>query len=530
LTKSEPAFLRHLHWRDLLISASFANLAFLRVWHDLLYFKPYAEFWMKRPPAPALLFGVMLDVAALALLLWGAIFWARRYLDGRYAVWGRRLFILPLIFPLNAVLQIVMVSSATLIWKAPVELGPRRFAAFCLVVVITFALALIPWPKQIARGAALFLILLSPALAATFGRAIYRASVPAPADFADRPSAPRIPGTVSRPHLLWMIFDELDYRLAFVDRDPTVQLPELDRLKSEAFFATHAFPPSRRTPTSLPMLLTGTHIDDVIPVGHASLLLKPADGSPPFPLDSAETVFSAARRMGLNSALVGWYLPYGRILGGQVNSCFWTPAAFTIRNSADWHSLPAAMRDEARTLFETGLLYSALGKSLLATAHARDYHEMFAATQTALGNSDNNLVFVHFGIPHFPFFYNRFKGDDSGGLRTIDGYLDQLVLVDRTFGALRRQMEANGTWNGTTVLLTSDHFYRSAQALDGNSDSRIPFLLKLPGQTAPLVYDRPFGTISSKALLLAIASGTVATPQDVAAWLDRNGAPGIPLR
>ena len=45
------------------------------------------------------------------------------------------------------------------------------------------------------------------------------------------------------PRVLWVIADEWDYRLTFVDRNPTLQLPEIDRLRGTSLYADHASPP-----------------------------------------------------------------------------------------------------------------------------------------------------------------------------------------------------------------------------------------------------------------------------------------------
>ena len=40
-------------------------------------------------------------------------------------------------------------------------------------------------------------------------------------------------------------------------------------------------------------------------------------------------------------------------------------------------------------------------------------------------------------------------------------------------------MKSAGLWESTTVLISADHPYRESEALDGKSDPRVPFLLKL---------------------------------------------------
>jgi arylsulfatase A-like enzyme len=81
-------------------------------------------------------------------------------------------------------------------------------------------------------------------------------------------------------------------------------------------------------------------------------------------------------------------------------------------------------------------------------------------------------------------------------------------------------MEQAGMWDGTTVLISSDHGYRGAEVLDGKKDSRIPFILKLAGQKQGRDYSPEFNTIVTSDLLLSILRGELQTPEAVSSWLD----------
>ena len=97
-----------------------------------------------------------------------------------------------------------------------------------------------------------------------------------------------------------------------------------------------------------------------------------------------------------------------------------------------------------------------------------------------------------------------------------------LALADRTLGELRAAMESAGLWDRATILISSDHPYREAMTLDGKSDPRIPFLLKLAGAGDPLSYGAAFNTVLSRDLLIAILNGKVDNSSGVADWLDRR--------
>jgi arylsulfatase A-like enzyme len=90
---------------------------------------------------------------------------------------------------------------------------------------------------------------------------------------------------------------------------------------------------------------------------------------------------------------------------------------------------------------------------------------------------------VHFSVPHFPFVF------DAGGfnppfdpLRTSPdtAYARQVGYVDRLFGSLMQHMHAEGTYDGTTIVVLADHGFRFGGA-EKNS-RQIPFIVKRAGQ------------------------------------------------
>ena len=134
----------------------------------------------------------------------------------------------------------------------------------------------------------------------------------------------------------------------------------------------------------------------------------------------------------------------------------------------------------------------------------------------------SGFTLVHLPIPHAPHAYDRKTGEFTLGNSPIAGYVDSLALLDRTIGEIRRSMEKAGTWDSTTVLFTSDHPYRESMQLDGKSDPRIPYILKLASQKEGVEYTPRFNTVLTADLLIAVLRGEIADVASAAAWLDRN--------
>src|SRR5207249_971555 len=138
-------------------------------------------------------------------------------------------------------------------------------------------------------------------------------------------SIPRPPAMSAgiQPHIVWIIFDEIDQRIAFSERPGGLQLPELDRIRAESLYATNAFPPGGATYLSLPALFTGLPITEAVPSSPSELSLTLASTNTVVGWSKLPTIFSRARALGVNTALVGWYHPYDRLFGASLNYCSW---------------------------------------------------------------------------------------------------------------------------------------------------------------------------------------------------------------
>ncbi len=173
------------------------------------------------------------------------------------------------------------------------------------------------------------------------------------------------------------------------------------------------------------------------------------------------------------------------------------------------------------SLVETNAL-SPFGQSQGTRSKVRMYNEWMERAKNALSDPTMGFVFLHAPVPHAPHPYNRFTGRFDERNNPLQGYVDSLALMDRMLSELRVEMEKNGAWARTTLLLSADHPFRAAQGIDGKFDIRVPFMLKLPGQTTAAAFDTPFNTIVAANLLLSIMHGEVSTVPDVVSWLERH--------
>jgi hypothetical protein len=473
---------------------------------------------MKRPPPAAEYYAAMTDVLIGALALWALVTAARHYLAPSWFRWVRIAFLLSLALPLNALRAILSQQFSYL--RSPLFEVVGTYGVLLIAVMLggglVWLIALHYRPaSHIAAGVLAFFLPLVPL---TFAQAVWKAVHYDDSEYRVK-LAPLIPTARELPRTLWIVCDEWDYSLTFEDRDPSLSLPNIDRLRTETLFTSNAHPPGPETPISIPGYVTGKLVKAVYYQGPHQLQMAYRDSDRRVLLGEEPNVFGRVRALGLNSAVVGWFHPYCGLFPNDLVSCDWWEMA--MQHNSMGRTFGAAVSGEAKSLFETNLL-SPFGQSLSLREHIATYHAIVAAAKNTVNNRQFQFTYVHLPVPHAPFGYNRKTGRFDLSNSPVKGYVDSLALLDRTLGDLRQSMESAGTWDDTTVLITTDHPYREAELLHGKFDPRIPLFLKLAGQHQGLSYSAPFNTILLQDLLLAVLRGEVTDAPAAARWLDAN--------
>ena len=423
-----------------------------------------------------------------------------RWLHRRYGVWASAPILFTITLPaVNAVAHLIAASFP--------QLGTRDSAA---LLVILFCVTALIARKRTFAVCSTVLVTLSPMIGieAVLSLAVDRTA--RATEYADSPLAPLVAQN-SLPRVVWIIFDELDYRLSFQDRPSDLAMPHFDQLRAESIFARNAISPANNTLSSVTSLLTGTTIKSISPLDSSHAITDR------IPLRSRPTIFSTVHRMGGNAAVSGWYLPYCRLFSTDLAACS-GHGVVNIVNETSGTFFESVILQQ-RSLFEAGN-YSVFRPALRQEQYVRMIQAMREEAQRYAADPSLNFVFLHLPTPHAPHFYDRhsrtFAGRNPGAARS---YPDSLALADLILGEVRESMTSAGLWDKTTVLVSSDHPNRASKDLDGKSDPRVPFLLKLAGQTSGVSYTAPIHTIVTKPLLEAILAGQVATPEQAINWL-----------
>jgi len=524
--------------RDAAISLSLANLCFLKVWGKML--SGAGAYFNEFPIAYA---GILFDVLVLALVFFTGIAIARRVsntLLSKIAHWS---FLLAILTALNG----IALLSLTLSGVTPGALLGREVAYFGGITCTALALfAAIKWNAHVVRFAPRIILALCPFVLFTFSQTVWKLTrnvgVAHAAERAAATSEGQRQKATSR--VLWIIFDEMDQHVSFAARPENIKLPELDRLKSEAVYATNAFPPAPLTYMSMPALITGRLVSKVSPTSSDELMISFDGEKQAVGWSTQPNVFSAARQSGFHTGLVGWCHPYCEVIGGSLTKC-----EAVKENSNQEISLPASMFSQLEGLISTIPLVQQTATPLVQRVdfinkiitraerlkYIVRYKRVLEGALRASADADLDLVMIHSPAPHPPGIYDSEKNDFS--LDSRNGYIDNLELVDRTVGDLRRAMEAKGLWDKTTVIISADHWWRTEMwsrgpffnrrdaAVAGNKmDHRVPFIVKLAGRREPVTYSQSFNTVVTHDLILALLRGELSGSESIVTWLDNHRA------
>jgi hypothetical protein len=544
LSLSPPA---RAHLKDFLVCFSLANLCFLRRWYDLERLKEHPmDYYRTGPANPTLLLATLIAASLLAAVFWVAWLCLERWPTPRRMQFARGIFLLLLIFPLESVRRYWNSEGNRADWLT-------NGSVLAIEALLVFGLVLTMLGNQrvvrAARRVTLLLILLFPALMIDFATA--RVSAEPASAYQPKPPLPMLPHTpgVKRRRVVWMLFDEMDQRLVFQLRQPQVDLPNLDRLRSESLVAGHARQTAPWTTLALPSLLSGRIYDRAAVIDSDTLRVF-LDGSPQgFSWRDQPNIFKQARSLGLNGEVVGWHHPYCRVLGDSTVRCLEAssgPYGALLREmSVADDGLPQAVKflfelqlRNLRDLWHWNVSANADNEreDYIQSHQLQQYFQIRDRAYAGAADPQIDLLFIHFPLPHLFGIYNRARGEFT--LNNSLGYTDNLALVDRTVGEIRHAIEQAGLWDSTSILITSDHGLRpewwrghmgwtpELERLTGGVQSEtVPFIVKLAGENHGEVYERAFSSVLTSGLVLEMLNGGVDTPEEAAAWLDgKQGA------
>lgn len=475
--------------KEFIIAFSLSNLCFYNI---ILRFFYKNKFYIKDIPGAKEYIALILAELLITALFWLAWRLVKK-INNRYLILFAKFFV--------CLLVLIFIYDVARDISSFINLNLKIFR---IVFFITITFLIIK--KFMSKAAVFFILLLAPFAGIIFFQSLQNITM----DLKQKP-APKIEQPIfayqdNSPRILWLVFDELDYLNTFVDRPKSLEMPTFDRLLQQSVSAQNAYSPSKSTATSLPSLIDGKIVYTVSIANHETLRIKYLDSKEFTDWGSQPNVFSKARKLKVNTAFVGDYLPYTRLIGKDVTFCDWYQYYPRYNN-------PGSIGNNIWRQIKMLLI----GPAKHHLQRKESYYDIQNLTKNLVSDPKFSLVMIHNPIPHHPHFYQYpwWKGLSS------EGYINALKLVDLTVKEIRELMEEQGTWDKTTIIISSDHSLR--RGLFDKKDRRVPFIVKFAGQKHPIAYEPAFNTIITQDLVLAILRNETTSPEKVTEFLNQNG-------
>jgi hypothetical protein len=277
------------------------------------------------------------------------------------------------------------------------------------------------------------------------------------------------------------LFDELSYRFVYRHEQLRSDLPYLRRLSEAATNYHAAMAPNDRTITSLPGLLASRDFLDVTVVEDGIFESRPTGDQVPLDLNGPNGLFRRAKANGLRTEMVGYYLPYCRLLAGVADACV-SYSWYNYSTAADGFS-PFNPILTNIVLWPYQPPFGLLKVPALSSLQRRIVELTTAAAVADLQVGSPRFRFVHFSVPHHPFVFDRqgYHPAADPMLKNAENHKRQLEYVDTLVGRLVDQLQQAGVFESSTVVVMSDHEYRWPPLAKPDS-MHIPLIVKHPGQ------------------------------------------------
>jgi hypothetical protein len=281
-----------------------------------------------------------------------------------------------------------------------------------------------------------------------------------------------------------LLFDELSFAYLYERGDVRTDYPAFRRLSATStnYLAVQA--PADETLVSLPGYLAGRRVKRVS-VEEMDLMEVGEEGElSPFGFSDPPGLFATAKRLGYQTEMAGYYLPYCSLLGDLVDEC--RSLSFYNASGVTEGFSPLSPIMTALIMWPRQFPFGVVKNVPFARLQRGLVEELSAFARRPLDGAKPVFRFVHFSVPHLPFVFD--EGGYNPGLNPVrtspdDGYRRQLRFVDRLLGGLITDMQRDDSFDRTTLVVLADHGFRFG-GLEQDL-LHIPFIVKKAGQRVP---------------------------------------------
>jgi hypothetical protein len=259
---------------------------------------------------------------------------------------------------------------------------------------------------------------------------------------------------------------------------------------------------------------------------------RAASGGAWQPLDQQSTIFGEAWKLGWNPGVAGWYNPYCRLFPDVLARCSWQfsdnipgvdlPLSYDESVAENMLAL-MPLRTDVEYIFRHRLDNS---------THRRDYEDVMKNAEDLLRDPRIRFAFLHMPVPHPPGIYDR----STHRVSSHGDYLDNLVLADDALGALMKILRSTQNDQQTTVIVSSDHSWRTIWwkpglawsdeeervSNGGKFDLRPVLMVRLAGSDTGELISKPASVLTVHSILDGLLRGDIRTQTDLEHLIDQS--------
>jgi Sulfatase len=474
----------------------------------------HSDLYHRVLPLNSVYWGVVIDLAIVCALAGGVLSLLKKTDSTQRSAWW-------------AMIAAVLLwrLHLFLIWQGSIPARPVK-PNITLLVCIGIGLALRFTSRagyqRMVQGLQLVLGLVGVCIFWIMPELLYTAIHPEP---HEQPGFARVVPQAVKPErrVVWVVFDELSQDQLTDHRQPGIDLPAFDRLRSESVTFSNVQPAGYYTELVLPSLLWGNIVKGERSNLDGQLSVKTNNGWQRFPAD--QSIFADAHRAGWSTGVAGWYNPYCRTYAAELDRCRWLlstpiPGEYSPQQSVVWNVFAPVRKSVLR------LVGHKFRAPTNAVVHASDYSKMMDWSHQLIDDEDVRFVFLHLPIPHPYGIYDR----RTAQMGVEGSYLDNLVLADSAMSQIMQWIDSTQSAAETTLVVCSDHSWRvpmwrktpgwtaeDEAAAKGRFDTRPVLMVRLAGETQPQAISQAFPALKEHDLVETLLKGS-PTPDALGAW------------
>ena len=248
---------------------------------------------------------------------------------------------------------------------------------------------------------------------------------------------------ISDKKVVWVLFDEFDYN--FYKNNALSNLKNFNKFSSESLEISNMQATSDATITAIPEILTGIRSKNYLTTDKFAELYIVDENENKIKFNFENSIFGKVHNKGFTSSIFGIYHPYCHIFY-QINNC----------SNIEFHHDKVKWHDGVIHILFLRLIDKFLNNKLGITSDITKKQIDLIPHHI---ESEDNLIFMHFGFPHLPSLYAE-KIYNQKSNNEEDSYKLNLKLANDVLGIITKTLKKN-QYENVLIILSSDHWLRS---------------------------------------------------------------------